>query len=102
MAKHVTKSGRQAVATAWLLAAIVLLADLGHNEIYRFGYTYGETLRDGEGEDEETMDLKDLDATLGELEDQFGESSEASKLFESEDFTEGVTNGYYSREITGR
>ncbi len=96
MEMDIAKKGLKVAAVALIAAAVVQLAtmNLGHNEIYRLGYSYGDTLRSTD-EDEEPMDLKDLDAALGELEDQFGESSEASKLFDSEGFTEGVTNGYY-------
>jgi hypothetical protein len=103
MATGVTRNGLKVVTAALISAGIAqLLASttLGSNEAYRLGYSYGETLRSTD-EDEEVMDLKDLDYTLGELEDQFGTASEVGKLFEGEDFTEGVTNGYYKPEITG-
>lgn len=98
--KKIARNGMKMV-TAAVIAHLLASMALGNNESYRLGVGFGETLRSTD-EDETVMDLKDLDYALGELEDQFGTVSEAGKLFEGEDFTEGLTYGYYKPEILGR
>ncbi len=83
------------------VAFIARMTTMGDNEIYRLGVSFGETLRNTD-EDEEAMSFSDLDYELDQLREQFGEGSEVEKLFESDDFTDGATFGYYKREIVDR
>ena len=78
-----------------LIVHLLASMQLGGNEIYRMGISFGETLRSADGE----LDPKDLDYELQQLAEQMGTSPEVSKLLGSDQFIDGVTFGYYEPEI---
>lgn len=94
--------------TSWkfftILTSVVFLMHLlasmtlGNNEIYRLGVSFGENLR----ERDDDLDPKDLDSELQELTEQMGTVPEASKLFESDEFVDGIAFGYYTKSELGQ
>lgn len=80
--------------TVQLLAKMVL----GNNETYQLDISYGQALR---GADDD-LDPKDLDYEVQQLTEQMGTAPVVGKLLGSDDFLDGVVQGYYGEEILGQ
>jgi hypothetical protein len=78
-----------------IIQLLARMLQLGKNEIYQLGVSYGEMLRDTDDD----LDPKDLDYEVQQLGEQIGTAPVVGKLLGSDEFLDGVAQGYYGPEI---